>query len=638
MEVVATDGRLGAQRATRDRRRCRDRKALRHVEIPTLGRGVHLLGLTLRRVRIVNEAAERVASAHGSGYGVASRRSQRAEKARPLRSARQLVKHKCLSDKTADVTLRVTLWPTSPPACGERGASRSVAQAMKPTAAAPLQRIKHIVVLQLENRSFDHMLGYLALPGNELPARENEFPSSVNGLNGATNIYQGITYSAEPLNEDAFDGHRLDPPHDAPEVDRQIAAGAMTGFVETWARKLHKKNGWFLRRSAKRLWARVRHKPYPDPADLKAVMGYLTRDKLPVFDHLARHFCVCDSWFCSVAGPTMPNRFFSVAGTHDGEMSNVKLLFFKRGKFKSLFRELQRQDMWRWYSSDPGILRAVDGTYRLDIDPTYDHFAYFDECTEVQPRTFLSDIQDGELPEVAWIDPNFAIKDMVKRVGGYLDGPGSNDDHPPSRVIEAQKLVNKVYEALGRSQYWDDTLFVIYYDEHGGFHDHEPPPAVGIGPRIPAIVIGGRVKRGVCQVQFDHASLIKTILLRFGKDGCEARMPDAVESASDLSVVLRDDDQVVPFVPVVNAGAAAVTDEELQPRMLEHGASRATRAIEFLEEALTDLQILIVKHHALPLRTGRDKLSRLPTMRLAKLAIKAAPEKPIEERLPPRRP
>jgi phospholipase C len=362
------------------------------------------------------------------------------------------------------------------------------------------------------------------------------------------------------------------------------------------------------------------------------------REKLPVFDHLARHFCVCDRWFCSIAGPTMPNRFFSVAGTHDDEMNNLKLLFLKKGKFKSLFRELESQNMWRWYSSDPAILRAIDGKYRLDIDPEYDHFAYFDECTEVQPRTFLSDVlKDAQLPEVAWIDPNFAIRDMVKIIGPALDGPGSNDDHPPSRVIEAQRLVNKIYEALGRSGYWENTLLVVYYDVHGGFYDHVGPPE-GMGPRIPAVVVGGRVKRGVCHDQFDHASLIKTILLRFGREGSIERMPARVAAASDLSSILRDDDEVVPFVPVANPGQAAIGDEDLEPVMLEKGASRPNRTIEILEDVLTDLQKLIVKHHALPLRTGRDKLSRLPTARLTALALRVAREKPMSERLPPRRP
>jgi phospholipase C len=507
-------------------------------------------------------------------------------------------------------------------------------------ASQKLMRIEHIVVLQLENRSFDHMLGYLAHRGNELPDH-GELGTKVEGLAGKTNSYRGTEYGAEVLDEEAFDTQHLDPPHGDAEVKVQIAGGQMTGFLDAWAAKLKNMGGLPILRSIKRAWAKLLRKAdrEPDPAKLKAVMGYMPREKVPVFDHLARHFCVCDHWFCSVAGPTMPNRFFSLAGTHDGEMNNVKLLFWKKGKFKSFFQELRDQKMWRWYSSDPAILRAVDGKYRLDIDPKYDHFAYFDRFTEVQERTFLSDVlKNTELPEVAWIDPNFAIKDMLQLVGKALDdGPGSNDDHPPSHVIEAQRLVNKIYEALGRSRYWDNTLFVVYYDEHGGFYDHVGPPD-GMGPRVPALVIGGRVKRGVCQHPFDHASLIKTILLRFGKEGSIKGMPARVAAADDLSSILRDDDQVVPFERVPNAGPATIKGDDLEPKPLDDHASIPNRTIEILEETLTDLQKLIVKHHALPLRTGRDKLSRLPTARLTALALRLAREKPAKDRLPPRRP
>jgi phosphoesterase family protein len=329
-------------------------------------------------------------------------------------------------------------------------------------------------------------------------------------------------------------------------------------------------------------------------------------------------------------------------------MSNVKLLLSRRGEFKSLFRCLPDPAMWRWYSSDPGILRAIDGRYELDFEQTelngrkVDHFAYFDEATERQPRTFLRDVlKDEELPEVAWIDPNFALAAMVPVVGGILDGVGSNDDHPPVGVIEAQRLVNKVYEALGRSangKYWNDTLLVVYYDEHGGFYDHEAPPE-GYGPRIPALLAGGPVKPGVCHTMLDHASLIKTVLLRFGWDNLEELAPDARErvmAATDLSVALRDDGGTTPFSPVVNPGDAAIRREDLEPKCLDQPASKLNRAINLLDRALTDLQEDIVKRHAIPLRTGRKAPARLPTKRLTKLAANRLPKRP--ERLPDRHP
>ncbi|MEA2422994.1 MAG: phospholipase [Thermoleophilaceae bacterium] len=501
-----------------------------------------------------------------------------------------------------------------------------------------LQQIDHIVVLQLENRSFDHMLGYLGMPEHALTGEhEGEFDTRVNGIvPGVSNSYKGTAYTRAPLDESAFDSHRLDPPHDAPEVARQLAGGAMSGFVEAWAAKLERKV-FFVKRFLRKLLGQ----PAFDDSSLNAVMGYVTPDMVPVFDHLARNFCVCDNWYCSVAGPTMPNRFFSVAGTTQNTMSNLKLLVSKNGKFRSLFRYLANQHTWRWYSSDPGILRAVDEDYRFDTGPE-DHFAYFDQYTHEQPRTFLGDVRtSGELPPVAWIDPNFAIKDMIPVVGGLLDTPGSNDDHPPSKVIEAQRLVNKVYEAIGRSDRWDKTLIVIYYDEHGGFHDHQSPPGQH-GPRIPALLVGPRVKRGVCHEQFDHASLIKTVLLRFGKPDALDRMPRAVAAATDLSVALREDDTRLEFSPVPDPGRAAISAQDLEPAFLAEG-STATRAVEFLDMKLTDLQRLIVQHHAIPLRTGVRSLGRLRSRRAVKLIRPltrpvTAVRRRRSEVLPPRRP
>ena len=270
-----------------------------------------------------------------------------------------------------------------------------------------------------------------------------------------------------------------------------------------------------------------------DPEVLKAVMGYLTPAQLPVYDHLARNFCVCDHWHCSIPGPTLPNRFYALAGTTNGVLGNIDVIVGEFGKFKSFFRYLDR-DAWRWYSSDPGVLRAVDEQYSFDND--LDRFAYFDQATEVQERSFLTDVlEDGELPAVAWIDPNFNMGKMIPDIPFVFDGPGSNDDHPPAPVLAGQKLVNKIYTALGRSPYWDTTLFVVMYDEHGGFFDHVPPPGK-LGPRTPALLISPHVKRGVCHTQFDHASVIRTILVRFGARGSLEQMPASVRAAEDFSV------------------------------------------------------------------------------------------------------
>ena len=183
------------------------------------------------------------------------------------------------------------------------------------------------------------------------------------------------------------------------------------------------------------------------------------------------------------------------------------------------------------------------------------NFSFFDRkkvsaVTEVAEKlivggdSFLDDAAAGKLPPVSWIDPNFF--DL-----GVLD-PNSDDDHPPSDVHAGQALVLEVYEALVNSPQWKDTMLVITYDEHGGFYDHVEPPVAPddgsgrrtLGVRVPAIVVGPRVREGVHKERLEHTSLPKTILSRFAPAPAErslAQMPTSVRAARDLGGVLLDE-------------------------------------------------------------------------------------------------
>ena len=147
-----------------------------------------------------------------------------------------------------------------------------------------LDQIKHIVVLMLENRSFDHMLGYLRL--------ENVLP--VNGLTGAeANEHGGVTYKPTHLTDTIFD---VDPHHAWDDVHEQVAGGN-AGFVKNFAKVAR--------------------------TDLGRIMGYHNAAEVPIFDLLAKQYCVCDNWHAPVAGPTQPNRFYAIAGTSEGRKANA---------------------------------------------------------------------------------------------------------------------------------------------------------------------------------------------------------------------------------------------------------------------------------------------------------------------------
>jgi phospholipase C len=500
--------------------------------------------------------------------------------------------------------------------------------------SAALARVEHIVVVMLENRSFDHMLGYLALDGQGLPDH-GELPAEVNGLApGRSNTFEGKEYTQAPLAEAVLAKRRVDLPHDADSV-RHAIEGNMGGFVGAFAKKV---------RSDKRTAALLAG----DPGLLRVPMQYLTADHVPVYDHLARNFCVCDNWNCSMPGPTLPNRFFAVAGTTDGYNDNGKLLLHRFRKFESFFRHLKPEHDWRWYSSDPAILRAVDGMY--SFDNSGDHFAYVEERTELQPRSFLRDVlgddeAEPDLPAVSWVDPNFAMKFMLPSWAAWIwgDGPGSNDDHPPAPAMLGQRLVNQIYEALRRSRYAESTLLLIVYDEHGGFYDHEPPPPER-GPRVPALVVSPLVKRGVCSERFEHASIAKTILLRFGVDGSwDTAMGPRVRDARDLSVVLRDDSPIaMPPVPDPPP-EAAVGDEDLKAVLLPGGGSRVEHALELADTLITDLQYDFIHGIALPLRSGVRSIRaavRFPWLRKPLLIWRTIRNRlfPPRKRVEPRRP
>src|SRR3984885_2518169 len=404
-----------------------------------------------------------------------------------------------------------------------------------PAAKRP-EQIDHLVVVMLENRSFDHMLGYLSLPA-ALGGRDR---GDVDGLRGPDvnfNEHAGSLYPIRPLEKTQFDGEAEDPDHSGEAVDEQLAGGGQ-GFVAN-----------FARHSA--ALAQKLGVPAPDPG---LVMGYYDSDDLPVYDHLAAEYCVVDRWFSSVPGATWPNRLYSVAGQAAGERDDASPPLYELPTFVRYLDEANVD--WRWYSFDPATLRAADPEYRLSH---HDRFGYVDARKlsireEVAGKltekgSLLDDIAAGNLGQVTWIDPHFKDLNVL--------GPDSNDDHPPSDVLAGQDLILTIYHALSSNpRTWPKTLLVIVYDEHGGFYDHVAPPAATddhpdfrrLGVRVPALVVSPLVTPGSNSkallgddFHFDHTSIIRTILTRFCQaNGQIPAMSARTAAAHHLGHLLRD--------------------------------------------------------------------------------------------------
>ena len=423
-----------------------------------------------------------------------------------------------------------------------------------------LESIDHVILLMLENRSFDHLLGYL-------------YPRSAtfDGLDGvqsnrdATGTKVSV-YPITPDNENAYYYPLANPTEGFKGTNRQLFSSdsapddgqaANDGFVTSFANELA-------------------HPAHPrDPklvgAQPSSIMGMYSPETLPVLCGLAKGFAVCDRWFASVPTQTFPNRAFAVAGTSLGYIDN-SAHGVPAFNTPSVFGKLaDAGQTWKIYGYSTRPLTANDFPDTVHPGPG---------CTvESGLDKFDSDVASGQLAAFSYIEPEWA------QYHNKNNFQVENDQHPVSNLAVGEKLIYDVYAALRSNQaVWEKSLLIITYDEHGGNYDHVPPdtgatppdnltwagfdftrfgvrvPAVIVSPLIPAQTIF-RAPAG--SPPYDHTSIIATLRARFNLGPLGKR--DAI--APHLGPVLtlstpRDDDPLkdvtVPTAPdpVLQAGSA----------------------------------------------------------------------------------
>ncbi len=342
--------------------------------------------------------------------------------------------------------------------------------------------IEHLVVLMMENRSYDHMLGYLP-NGHGLTGEEYNLVDPANPESGKVYVSNASGYVTLP-----------NPAHDVVSVEKQaygevgkiVTPAPMSGFVK------------------------VQIETAKGDVELgKKIMQCFDPDKIPALTTLAREFVLCDHWHSSVPGPTWLNRFFAHAGTSDGvSRDDPKHLY----KMKTIFDTLYENGVtWNVYYGDiPQCILLQHSGDRLG------HFKSF--------HKFYDDLANGELAAYTFIEPRFIDFHQWK----------ATDQHPPHDVKLGEYLIAEVYDSLRLSQYWEKSLLVVLYDEHGGFFDRVPPPdnvpnpdgkvAVDppfdftrLGVRVPAVLVSPWVERGqIDSTLYEHASLPATVRTIFG--------------------------------------------------------------------------------------------------------------------------
>jgi phospholipase C len=418
--------------------------------------------------------------------------------------------------------------------------------------------IDHVIVLVLENRSFDHLLGFVPHPdaafdgltkggpytnpawrnqGPPVPASSDAKPvlpadpdHSHDAVMQQLDI-RGIGPARRPTNQGFVASYE--------EKGRGIAAPAFEGLLGPIA------NWWFRRQAGQRV---VENRG-------SLVMACQAPERAPVLATLAQEFGVCSKWFASVPGETWPNRNYLHAATSDGT-TNIVLRFYSDPTIFELLEERGKQ--WHVYHDDTPQIWAFKKLWEGDRRRNWFVFG-----------EFAKHVREGRLPHYSFIEPNHRPPVHVSPSGGE-PGSSSNSQHPGNNRVSnadydgypqaghgnedyfrAEQLVAAVYEALrSKPEVFERSLLLITYDEHGGLYDHVPPPTDAkppgdppspglfgrlqdvflrrkaasfdftvLGARVPAMVVSPWIDAGTVSAEVrDHSSVPATLRALFAPD------------------------------------------------------------------------------------------------------------------------
>lgn len=374
--------------------------------------------------------------------------------------------------------------------------------------------IEHVIMVLLENRSFDHLLGWMSHPNYGADSRVEGLTGNVDPATGEllAEAYQNpaLLQTFRPFFVDVDQPLAGDLPHGRDEVTRQIGLSPVTGTssMRGFAASYFHENP-------------VQAGPFVTKPDC---MRMMTPKAIPVTAFLAQNFMVCDHWFCAIPTDTHPNRMMALSGYTEIEGTSS----LEPDQYLVVDWAEENKVPWRVYSDDfsfmmclenktTGALRGLEVLKERATNGKYRGFS-----------SFAHDFQyDADFPKVTLIEP------------AYSDDPLAmepNDNHPPLPMGPGEAFLLKIYNAffgtdLARERF-NKTLMLVYYDEHGGFFDHVPPIKVltpsgragtgtkwlsfsTTGPRVPAIVISPLVSPGVFKKNMDHTSALRFLADRF---------------------------------------------------------------------------------------------------------------------------
>jgi phospholipase C len=356
--------------------------------------------------------------------------------------------------------------------------------------------IEHVIVVTMENRSFDHFLGWLPRADGKQGGLKYVDKAGVPHLTHA--LAPDFTGCPHPDPDNSYTGGRVE--YDAGEMDGFLRAGSN---------------------------------------DVYSIGYYVERD-LPFLSALARNYTTLDHAFCAILAPTFPNRLFLHSANTDRLTDSVDLT-----SLPTIWDRLAEKGISGTYYFSNVPFLALWGLKYLGISKTYNHF--------------LADAARGTLPAVSFVDPRFTI----------LDLDTANDDHPHTNVQRGDSFLAQTFHAVASGPAWPNTVFIVTFDEWGGFFEHVPPPRAAepagdpdtdsvngkvlLGFRVPAVTAspfsrGNPAVPRVNHSAFDHTSILKLIEWRWGLEPLTAR--DASNDVGNLALAL-DFSNPSPTVPLL---------------------------------------------------------------------------------------
>ncbi len=456
-------------------------------------------------------------------------------------------------------------------ACG--GSSVVNSAASTAPAGSDLGAVEHVVMLMMENRSFDHYFGvYPGVrgfddhPAGSYGAFAQAWPQTPGQPAHADTLLPYHLDMATQMVQSA--GNSSIPTHDWPPQHQSWNKGAMDQFVTVHAETSN-----------------------DGPEQAPLVMGYLTRDDIPFHYALADAFTIGDGYHCSVIGPTMPNRLMWLSGTLDpagahggpvlqtpslGETAKAAVGSASWGTVPELLED--KNVSWKVYQpTGTSVGSLVDDNLAIAFNALLYFKQFLKEGTSlynkaflpVWPNEFVADVKNDSLPQVSWVLP-----------------PIVDSEHPSAAPLNGEYMISQVLQALTANEnVWSKTVLIVSWDENGGFFDHVAPPTapagtageyvtasplpsdaggikgpIGLGFRVPLLMVSPFSRGGyVNSDTFDHTSQLRLLEERFGIDvsNISAWRRKAVGSLTS-TLNFKGANTSIPAMPATSQGGGAL--------------------------------------------------------------------------------